>query len=163
MQEQLEKEKPTTTKKNSKVGLLFNPYLEGCRDLGNDPNYPPLRSRKFVKMERNANGETEFIGITVFPHPVLDNDATLWDELKQEHPQIKELIRKGAIVEYIPKTDARADTIAGYNVNDAKDIIESVRGVEGVTLLQEWAKTETRQTIQEAIYSRIEAIRTGRA
>lgn len=149
-------------KKPSRIGLLYDPYLDGCRDLGGNPDYPPLRSRQFLKKQFTSSGEIEYVGITVRPDFSFDNDAQLWEELKEIHPLINELIRKGAIIEYSPKTESKASTLVGYSVTDAKDIIERIRGVAGIVQLQEWAKVETRQSVQDSIFQRIEAIRTGR-
>lgn len=149
------------SKKTGSLGLIYDPYLDGCRDVGGNPDFPPLRSRRFVKKYVN-NGEVDFKGITVRSKPTLDNDAALWEELKAEEPLINELIRKGAIVEYTPKADGKVYNLTGYNVQDAKDIIDRMRGLDGVKQLEEWLRTENRQTVINHINDRIDAIRSGR-
>ena len=152
----------TVAKKTGSVGLIYDPYLEGCRDLGGNPDHPPLKSRKFVKKFVNNNGEIDFKGITVRSKPTLDNDAALWEELKNEQPFINELIRKGVIVEYEPKADGKVYNLNGYNVQDAKDIIDRLKGLEGLKQLEEWLRTENRQTVINYIHDRVDAIRSGR-
>lgn len=149
------------SKKASVVGLIYDPYLDGCRDIGGNPDFPPLRSRRFVKKFFD-NGEVDFKGITVRSTPTLDNDAQLWEELKAEQPLIKELIRKGAIIEYTPKAEGKVYNLTGYNVQDAKDIIDRLKGLDGINQLQEWLKTETRQAVINYANDRIDAIRAGR-
>lgn len=142
-----------------KVALRFDPYRDGCRDLGGNPAFPPLRSRRFAVRRTSPNGkDVEFQGLTVRAQPQLNLDNQLWGDLKKEIPQIDELIRKGAIEEYYPDNDSRADSTAGYSVDTAQAIIQETRDIER---LRTWAKIETRQSVQSAIEAQITALNQG--
>jgi len=146
------------------MGIYYDPYREGARDLGNNPQFPPLRRRRFGTFKRvgkgNNNPEGDFKSITLKPRePTLGLDASLWRVLKKEQPQIKDLIRKGAIQEFWPFDDTNAECTVGYDENTAQSIVESSFSPDQ---LREWAKLEPRQSIIQQINQRLEDLEQGR-
>lgn len=160
-QQTLEKEpKSQSRKKPKKVALRFNPYLDGCRDIPTDSGVlPPLRRRRFaISKSTNSGADVKYYGITLRPQPQLGLDGNLWEELKQELPQIQQLLRKGAIEEYFPVDDKNADSTLGYSMEDITAIIEATTYTER---LQNWAKTETRSSVVDKINQQLEDIEQG--
>ena len=145
-------------KRPKKIALRFDPYQDGCKDLGGDPAFPPLRRRIFGMPRTTKSGEVEFVSITLHPQPQLGLDAALWEDLKKNIPVIERLLRKGAIEEYYPSTDSRADSTAGYDADTAQMLVESTKSRDR---LRTWAKIETRQSVQDAIDAQLLAIEQG--
>jgi hypothetical protein len=169
--QQAQKEAPQAEapKKPTTVALIWNPYLDGYRDLANNPKYKPLVRNAFapvVKKEKHktsyGSAEVPVRELVILSHGVtLGVRVELWELIKKQFGDraLSRQLRNGSVREIYPENEQFSpDDLRAYGPEDKMMLIESCRDLD---VLRRWQNFAPDGATVSAIGERLERLERG--
>lgn len=156
------KTKKTTKEKEDKdeyVAVVFDPRLDGADNLGQDPNFPPLRRLVLAPIVgRDTRNRPIRKELVLPPGVTLGVDKNIWDKALEGNRYLRTRVGRSIQVftpsnkKYKKELDLRP-----FNEDDAITLIEYCDETEKLEL---WQRVENRQSVVEKISQRLTYLQT---
>lgn len=163
-QEKSSQEKSKTkNKKNSNIeyiAIVYDPYQDGAMNLGQDPNYPPLRRLIFAPIVGNdSRGRPRRKEIIIAPGVNMGVSYEHWKQVLEQEQFLDRRLNRSIRIFYPENNKFKNELdLRAFSEDDALELIEACSDEEKLRL---WQRTSNRQLVLDRISDRIQYLFGG--